>query len=74
MLFYFQTKRYAEDVENKKGQYEHYNILPLYAVGVKPAIMELPEVCIFGTYIVSFTLANDVIILKFNFIVCFFFP
>lgn len=45
MLFYWQTKRYAEDVENKRGQYEHYNILPLYAVGVKPAIMELPEVC-----------------------------
>ncbi|RDX92549.1 Callose synthase 7 [Mucuna pruriens] len=38
------TKRYGEDVENKRGQYEHYNILPLYAVGVKPAIMELPEI------------------------------
>ncbi|KAK7333633.1 hypothetical protein VNO80_30409 [Phaseolus coccineus] len=38
------TKRYAEDVEHKRGQYEHYNILPLYAVGVKPAIMELPEI------------------------------
>ncbi|KAL2322506.1 hypothetical protein Fmac_026885 [Flemingia macrophylla] len=38
------TKRYAEDVERKRGQYEHYNILPLYAVGVKPAIMELPEI------------------------------
>ncbi|KAJ1383131.1 Vacuolar protein sorting-associate protein Vta1/Callose synthase, N-terminal [Sesbania bispinosa] len=38
------TKRYAEDVEKKRGQYEHYNILPLYAVGVKPAIMELPEI------------------------------
>ncbi|GAU32921.1 hypothetical protein TSUD_152820, partial [Trifolium subterraneum] len=38
------TKRYAADVENKRGQYEHYNILPLYAVGVKPAIMELPEI------------------------------
>ncbi|KAK7305003.1 hypothetical protein VNO77_42901 [Canavalia gladiata] len=38
------TKRYADDVENKRGQYEHYNILPLYAVGVKPAIMELPEI------------------------------
>ncbi|RDX80504.1 putative callose synthase 6, partial [Mucuna pruriens] len=38
------TRRYAEDVENKRGQYEHYNILPLYAVGVKPAIMELPEI------------------------------
>ncbi|KAE9618026.1 putative 1,3-beta-glucan synthase [Lupinus albus] len=38
------TIRYAADVENKKGQYEHYNILPLYDVGVKPAIMELPEI------------------------------
>ncbi|KAJ6709102.1 CALLOSE SYNTHASE 6-RELATED [Salix koriyanagi] len=39
--------KYAEDVEKKRGQkrgqYEHYNILPLYAAGVKPAIMELPE-------------------------------
>jgi len=41
----WQTKRYAADVENKRGQYEHYNILPLYAVGVKPVIMDLPEVC-----------------------------
>nr|KYP52264.1 Putative callose synthase 6 [Cajanus cajan] len=38
------TKRYAEDVDMKRGQYEHYNILPLYAVGVKPAIMKLPEI------------------------------
>ena len=50
MLFYCQTRRYAEDVEHKRGRYEHYNILPLYAVGVKPAIMELPEVCMSGTY------------------------
>ncbi|GJY84562.1 callose synthase 7 [Tanacetum coccineum] len=39
-----ETIRYAKDVEEKKEQYEHYNILPLYAVGVKPAIMELPEI------------------------------
>ncbi|KAL7607018.1 hypothetical protein Lser_V15G15427 [Lactuca serriola] len=39
-----ETQRYAKDVEEKKEQYEHYNILPLYAVGVKPAIMELPEI------------------------------
>lgn len=39
-----QTERYAKDVEKKKEQYVHYNILPLYAVGVKPAIMEFPEV------------------------------
>ena len=39
-----QTQEYAKDVEKNKEQYEHYNILPLYAVGNKPAIMELPEV------------------------------
>ncbi|KAF9682829.1 hypothetical protein SADUNF_Sadunf05G0148900 [Salix dunnii] len=39
-----ETRKYAEDVKIKKGQYEHYNILPLYAAGVKPAIMELPEI------------------------------
>ena len=39
-----QTERYARDVEKKKEQYEHYNILPLYAVGVRPPIMEFPEV------------------------------
>ncbi|XP_051151939.1 callose synthase 7 isoform X2 [Andrographis paniculata] len=39
-----ETERYAKDVEEKREQYEHYNILPLYAVGVKPAIMELPEI------------------------------
>ncbi|KVH97549.1 1,3-beta-glucan synthase subunit FKS1-like, domain-1 [Cynara cardunculus var. scolymus] len=40
----YETEEYAKDVEEKKEQYEHYNILPLYAVGVKPAIMELPEI------------------------------
>ncbi|XP_022741019.1 callose synthase 7-like isoform X4 [Durio zibethinus] len=39
-----ETERYAKQVEKKKEQFEHYNILPLYAVGVKPAIMELPEI------------------------------
>lgn len=39
-----QTQRFADEVEKKKEQFEHYNILPLYAVGVKPAIMELPEI------------------------------
>ncbi|KAH6795563.1 hypothetical protein C2S51_036549 [Perilla frutescens var. frutescens] len=39
-----ETQRYAKDVQEKKEQYEHYNILPLHAVGVKPAIMELPEI------------------------------
>ncbi|KAM4105424.1 hypothetical protein ACJW30_06G231400 [Castanea mollissima] len=38
------TERYAKDVEKKKEQCEHYNILPLYAVGVKPTIMEFPEI------------------------------
>jgi hypothetical protein len=44
LILLLQTEYYARDVEKKKEQYEHYNILPLYAVGVKPAIMELPEV------------------------------
>ncbi|CAM8896554.1 unnamed protein product [Rhodiola kirilowii] len=39
-----ETERYAKDVERKREQYEPYNILPLYAAGVKPAIMELPEI------------------------------
>ncbi|KAH9770738.1 callose synthase 7 [Citrus sinensis] len=39
-----QTHRYAEDVQRKREQYEHYNILPLNAVGAKAAIMELPEI------------------------------
>jgi callose synthase len=56
MLFSYQTKRYAADVENKRGQYEHYNILPLYAVGVKPAIMELPEVCMFRIHALTILL------------------
>ncbi|KAI3711097.1 hypothetical protein L2E82_40935 [Cichorium intybus] len=39
-----ETQRYAKDVEEKREQSVQYNILPLYAVGVKPAIMELPEI------------------------------
>ncbi|KAK8637452.1 hypothetical protein V6N13_064871 [Hibiscus sabdariffa] len=38
------TKKYVEELESRKEQYEHYNILPLYAVGIKPAIMKLPEI------------------------------
>ncbi|MED6107995.1 hypothetical protein PIB30_019221 [Stylosanthes scabra] len=38
------TRRYSADVESKRGEYEHYNILPLYAVGVKPPIMDFPEI------------------------------
>nr|XP_043638747.1 callose synthase 7-like [Erigeron canadensis] len=39
-----QTQQYAKAVEENREQYEHYNILPLYAVGNKPAIMELSEI------------------------------
>ncbi|BFG25654.1 hypothetical protein CerSpe_119300 [Prunus speciosa] len=39
-----QTQKIAEDVKRKREQYVNYNILPLYTVGVKPAIMELPEI------------------------------
>ncbi|CAN1850901.1 Callose synthase 2 [Linum perenne] len=39
-----ETHKYAKDVEKKREQYEHYNILPLYSVGLKPAIMVLPEI------------------------------
>ncbi|KAF3629525.1 Callose synthase 3 [Capsicum annuum] len=39
-----ETHRYAKDVEEKREYYEHYNILPIYAVGVRSAIMELPEI------------------------------
>ncbi|XP_076942454.1 callose synthase 7-like [Bidens hawaiensis] len=38
------TEEYAQDVEENREQYAHYNILPLYTVGIKPAIMALPEV------------------------------
>lgn len=48
-----QTQKYAKDVQEKKEQYEHFNILPLHAVGVKPAIMELPEVIIYAMYLYS---------------------
>ncbi|KAJ0113682.1 hypothetical protein Patl1_01438 [Pistacia atlantica] len=39
-----QTHRYAEDVKRKREQYEHYNILPLYATGARSTIMEFPEI------------------------------
>ncbi|XP_057527023.1 callose synthase 7-like isoform X2 [Amaranthus tricolor] len=38
------TENYAKEVERNREQYEHHNILPLFSVGVKPAIMELPEI------------------------------
>ncbi|GLT28286.1 hypothetical protein SLA2020_032280 [Shorea laevis] len=40
----YKTNRYAEELKSKKEQYEHYNVLPLYSVGMKPAIMKLPEI------------------------------
>ncbi|KAL6144211.1 hypothetical protein ACLB2K_054906 [Fragaria x ananassa] len=39
-----QSQKIAEDVKRKREQYVNYNILPLYTVGVKPAVMELPEI------------------------------
>ncbi|XP_010241338.1 PREDICTED: putative callose synthase 6 [Nelumbo nucifera] len=36
--------RYGKEVEMKKEHYAPYNILPLYAIGTKPAIMEFPEI------------------------------
>ncbi|XP_052178586.1 callose synthase 7 isoform X2 [Diospyros lotus] len=39
-----ETEEYAKEVEKKRQHYEPYNILPLKAVGVKPVIMELPEI------------------------------
>ncbi|GAB2275113.1 Callose synthase 7 [Dionaea muscipula] len=39
-----ETEIYAKEVKRNRGQYEHYNILPLSVVGIKPAIMELPEI------------------------------
>ncbi|XVF14474.1 hypothetical protein REPUB_Repub09cG0063300 [Reevesia pubescens] len=40
----YKTRKYVKELESQKEQYEHYNILPLYAVGIKPAIMKLPEI------------------------------
>ncbi|XP_023530416.1 callose synthase 7 [Cucurbita pepo subsp. pepo] len=39
-----ETEQYAKEVQRKKEQHKHYNILPLFAMAVKPAIMELPEI------------------------------
>ncbi|GMH07103.1 hypothetical protein Nepgr_008943 [Nepenthes gracilis] len=39
-----ETENYAKEVERNKEQYEPHNILPLSSVGIKPAIMELPEI------------------------------
>ncbi|KAG5520393.1 hypothetical protein RHGRI_033091 [Rhododendron griersonianum] len=37
-----EKQRYAREVEEKR--HRHFNILPLDTLGVKPAIMELPEI------------------------------
>ena len=37
------TEEYAKEVEKKRKQFEHYNILPFYTLGIKSPIMELPE-------------------------------
>ncbi|XP_057523088.1 callose synthase 7 [Amaranthus tricolor] len=39
-----ETEMYAKEVERNKEQYEPYNIIPLFAIGIKPPIMELPEI------------------------------
>ncbi|XP_057461872.1 callose synthase 7-like isoform X2 [Actinidia eriantha] len=39
-----ETETYAKEVEEKRQQYIHYNILPLNVAGVKPAIMNFPEI------------------------------
>ena len=44
LILLLQSQKIAEDVKRKREQYVNYNILPLYTVGVKPAVMELPEV------------------------------
>ncbi|OMO49637.1 hypothetical protein CCACVL1_30881 [Corchorus capsularis] len=40
----YKTNKYAKELESKKEQYDHYNILPLYAAGKKPSIMKLREI------------------------------
>ncbi|KAL7608711.1 hypothetical protein Lser_V15G10958 [Lactuca serriola] len=37
-------QQYASNVEENINQYEHYNILPMYAIGNKPEIMKIPEI------------------------------
>ncbi|CAH1454599.1 unnamed protein product [Lactuca virosa] len=39
-----EIQRYASNVEENINQYEHYNILPMYAIGNKPEIMKIPEI------------------------------
>lgn len=63
-----QTERYAKEVQRKKEQHEHYNILPLYAMAVKPAIMELPEVNIRNLYNMVFALVHCLILLAYDYL------
>ncbi|VFQ64399.1 unnamed protein product [Cuscuta campestris] len=55
------TKIYGNDVEEKRKQYEHYNILPLYAVVLKPRIMDLPEI---NKSLTAFKMSDNKDILK----------
>ncbi|KAI4385085.1 hypothetical protein MLD38_003147 [Melastoma candidum] len=38
------TNMYAKEVERRREQKEHYNILPLNAIGFRPPILEFPEI------------------------------
>lgn len=61
-----QTEQYAKEVQRKKEQHEHYNILPLFALAVKPAIMELPEVNIRSLYNIVFSLFHNLIFVPYT--------
>ncbi|XP_023736558.1 callose synthase 7 isoform X1 [Lactuca sativa] len=39
-----EIRQYAGNVEENINLYEHYNILPMYAIGNKPEIMRIPEI------------------------------
>ncbi|XP_034701609.1 callose synthase 7 [Vitis riparia] len=39
-----ETEIYAKEVEKRRKQFEHYNILPFYTLGVQSPIMKLPEI------------------------------
>ena len=61
-----QTEQYAKEVQRKKDQHKHYNILPLFALAVKPAIMELPEVNIRSLYDIGFALVHYLIFMPYT--------
>lgn len=58
LIVMLQIEKYAKEVERKRGQFVHFNILPLYAVGAKPAIMELPEVGLSEQHVRLLSLSN----------------